>query len=207
MLTIARTVKTELEVKRSRFITLLSPAVDEADARTHIDQVRAAYPDARHHCTAFRVHSEFGPEATPIERSNDDGEPSGTAGTPMLEALRGARLERVVAVVTRYFGGTLLGTGGLVRAYTDAVNQAISEAQLQRFALVPIWQIDVPLTDVGRIENHLRGMGLTLLPTTYSSSATLTALAADGELLATELSSLTSGSVTPRQTGSDWVAV
>ncbi len=86
--------------------------------------------DARHHCTAFVL----GPDGTTM-RSNDDGEPSGTAGAPMLEVLRGRGLTDVVAVVTRWFGGTLLGTGGLIRAYGDAVSLALDGASLVRMEL------------------------------------------------------------------------
>ena len=102
--------RTETEVKRSRFLATLARADDEQQARDVIALVKAEFPDARHHCQAFIVDV---PDAQPIERSSDDGEPAGTAGMPMLETLRGAGLGNVVAVVTRYFGGTLLGTGGL----------------------------------------------------------------------------------------------
>ncbi len=92
-------------MKRSRFVCDLSPAASEEEARTFIDQVRSGTRDARHHCTAFVL----GPDGA-TQRSNDDGEPSGTAGAPMLDVLRGRGLTDVVAVVTRWFGGTLLGT-------------------------------------------------------------------------------------------------
>lgn len=120
---IAAAVECETEISRSRFLCLLSPVGDEAAARERIAQARALHPRARHHCTAFVI----GPSGD-LERSNDDGEPSGTAGAPMLEALRGGGVSDVVAVVVRYFGGVLLGTGGLTRAYRGAVTEALSLA-------------------------------------------------------------------------------
>ena len=109
----------ELEVKRSRFITLICRVTSEDEARAFIQATRAEYPDARHHCSAF-IYAVEG--ANPVERSSDDGEPSGTAGQPMLDVLRGSGMLDIAAVVVRYFGGVKLGTGGLVRAYSDAVS-------------------------------------------------------------------------------------
>ena len=116
---------TETEARRSRFLTRLARVDDEDAARAIIAEVRATYPDARHHCLAFIVDV---PGAQPVERSSDDGERAGTAGMPMLEVLRGSGVSNAVAVVTRYFGGVLLGTGGLVRAYSDAVSSALAQA-------------------------------------------------------------------------------
>ena len=128
--TVAGPVETELEIDRSRFICVLERVDSEDAARAAIARVRAAHPRARHHCTAFLI----GPHGE-LARSSDDGEPSGTAGMPMLEALRGAGLSDVVAVVTRYFGGVLLGTGGLVRAYTAAVQESAAAAPRVRRSL------------------------------------------------------------------------
>ena len=104
----------ELEVKRSRFITLIRRVSSEDEARAFIQATRAEYPDARHHCSAF-IYAVEG--AHPVERSSDDGEPSGTAGQPMLDVLRGSGMLDIAAVVVRYFGGVKLGTGGLVRVF------------------------------------------------------------------------------------------
>ena len=124
-LTLAATASAEIEVRRSRFLCEAAPATSEEAARAFIEQVRAGSRDARHHCTAFVL----GPEGATV-RSNDDGEPSGTAGAPMLDVLRGRGLTDVVAVVARWFGGTLLGTGGLIRAYGEAVTAALEGATL-----------------------------------------------------------------------------
>lgn len=115
----------EIEVKRSRFIAALRPVQSEEEARAFLEEIRRKNRDARHNCSAFRI----GAPKQVLERSSDDGEPQGTAGKPMLELLKGQQLYDVCAVVTRYFGGILLGTGGLVRAYSDALKEALSTAQ------------------------------------------------------------------------------
>lgn len=139
--------ETELEIKRSRFITVLARVSTEAEARAVIDGEKRRFPDARHHCSAYVVSI---PSSAPIHRSSDDGEPSGTAGRPMLDTLLGAGITDVVAVVTRYFGGTLLGTGGLVRAYSDSVTQALGQAQLVERRIVPRYQASLPHSDAGK---------------------------------------------------------
>ena len=121
--TIAGRVDTEIEISRSRFLTRLERVDTEDAARAVIADVRGEHPRARHHCSAFVI----GPDSR-VQRSNDDGEPSGTAGAPMLDALTAAGLSDVVAVVTRYFGGILLGAGGLTRAYRASVAGAVDEA-------------------------------------------------------------------------------
>lgn len=122
--TIAAPAEAELEISRSRFLTRLERVSTEAEARAVIAAARDAHPRARHHCSAFVL----GPDMR-TQRSNDDGEPSGTAGAPMLDALTSAGLSDVVAVVTRYFGGVLLGAGGLTRAYRAAVAEAVLGAE------------------------------------------------------------------------------
>lgn len=123
--TLAGAVEAEIEIKRSRFLGLLAPAADEDGAREVIAQRRADHPKARHHCTAFVLDPD-----SRTRRSSDDGEPAGTAGAPILDVLIGHELTYVLAVVTRYFGGTLLGAGGLVRAYGDATSQAVAAARI-----------------------------------------------------------------------------
>ena len=135
-LALARPHQGELEIKRSRFLTYLLPVTAEEEAREGIAAVRAEHPTARHHCTAFVVAAR-GPERPALARSNDDGEPSGTAGAPMLEALHsfeGTGVLDTLAVVVRYFGGVLLGAGGLTRAYRAAVAETLVTAPLVRRA-------------------------------------------------------------------------
>ncbi|MTE22979.1 YigZ family protein [Microbacterium sp. ZXX196] len=149
--TIARRVDHEIEIKRSRFLAHLVPvsSVDDADAA--IAGIRKEFWDARHNCVAM-VTGVSGDQA----RSSDDGEPSGTAGVPMLEVLRRRGMTDVVAVVTRYFGGVKLGAGGLVRAYGNAVSEALDRAQLVRRRALTHAVIEAPHADAGRIENLLR---------------------------------------------------
>lgn len=109
--------------KKSRFIALLSPASSPEDVQQQIDAIRKSYHDATHHCSAFRLLIDD----VVVESSSDDGEPSGSAGLPMLHQLAGKELCNILAVVVRYYGGTKLGVGGLVRAYSDAVSEALNQ--------------------------------------------------------------------------------
>ena len=168
-LTIARDGTAEIEEKRSRFLCTLARVEEEADARAVVERLRKQHWDARHHCSAFVI----GPPPQPVERSNDDGEPAGTAGAPMLEVLRGAGLSDTVAVVTRWFGGTLLGAGGLVRAYSDAVRAALDEVGTLRRELVREYEIEVAYDAAGRLETDLRSAGVAVLETTYGAGVTL----------------------------------
>ena len=120
---ITEQAEAEIEVKKSRFIAALAPCRSEEEARAFLEGIRKKHYDARHNCFAYRIGD---PELV-TERQSDDGEPQGTAGKPMLEILKGQGLYDVCAVVTRYFGGTLLGTGGLLRAYSDALKAALEK--------------------------------------------------------------------------------
>ncbi|MGW5241837.1 IMPACT family protein [Monashia sp. NPDC004114] len=151
--TLAGPARAEVEVRRSRFVCDVSPATSEDEARALIESVRAASRDARHHCTAFVL----GPDGA-TQRSNDDGEPSGTAGAPMLEVLRGRALTDVVAVVTRWFGGTLLGTGGLIRAYGDSVTAALDRSTPLTRTLRDGLVVEVDHAAAPRVEHALRGL-------------------------------------------------
>lgn len=185
----------EYEEKRSRFVAVLRRCDDEDDARALIADLRAAHPAARHHCSAFLVDV---PGANRIERSNDDGEPSGTAGIPMLDVLRGSGLTGVSAVVVRWFGGTKLGTGGLVRAYSAAVTAAIDEAwRLGRVVEVvetPAWTADVDHSVAGGLESALRAAGAQVLDIAYGRRVTMT-VAGQHEVLGPILAARTSGGV------------
>lgn len=120
--------ETELEIKKSRFIASLSPVLSEAEARAFIEQQRRRFPGANHHCFAYVCAA---PDASSGLGCSDDGEPAGTAGRPMLAVLTGAEVGQVCVVVTRFFGGIKLGTGGLVRAYAQAVRSVLAQTTLQ----------------------------------------------------------------------------
>ena len=148
---IAGPVRTQTEVERSRFIATLMPVTTVDDAMDVLAEVRRTSPDASHHCSAFVI----GPDGE-HRRSNDDGEPGGTAGAPMLAVLQGAGITDVIAVVTRYFGGTKLGAGGLVRASGGAVTAALEVAD--RLARVPVARFEVAVDHdrAGQLEHRLR---------------------------------------------------
>ncbi len=126
--TILANSSSELDVKKSKFIANIIKITNEQDAKEKLNQIRKEYSDARHNCYAYIVYDNE--TKTKIEKSSDDREPSGTAGIPMLTLLQKNNLVNVLIVVTRYFGGILLGTGGLVRAYTDSSKQALEAAKL-----------------------------------------------------------------------------
>lgn len=148
----------EIEVRRSRFLCLLRRAPDEDAARALLAEARRAHHAARHHCSAWIVGPDRG-----LQRSSDDGEPSGTAGAPMLAVLHGhapgpggEALSDVAAVVVRWFGGVLLGAGGLVRAYSDAVSAALDVAPLVVRERVLLRRVAVDHAGAGRLEHELR---------------------------------------------------
>ena len=178
-LVLAADVETELVEKRSRFLTRLHRvgSVEEVDAL--VRAARREHPDARHHCTALVIGETA--QSAEVNRSNDDGEPSGTAGMPMLQSLLHAGLVDTLAIVIRYFGGVKLGAGGLVRAYTAGVEQAVTAATLLRRTELIIAELEVPLAEVGIAENAVRiwagAHGAQVEPTRYSSRvAALTVL-------------------------------
>ena len=170
MRTIYAPARSEIEIKRSRFIASLARTDSEEAAREFIAQIRREFPDARHHCTAFLIHQDTGPDTA---RSSDDGEPAGTAGGPMLNVLTESGLTNLTCVVTRYFGGTKLGTGGLVRAYSGAVQQVLKDAQTVRIVTQPSYQLHLPIGEAGKIEAKLTQGGYQILDRDFAEEASL----------------------------------
>lgn len=125
-LTIQEEEQTQIVEKKSKFIAEIYPVTNIQEVQNKIKEVKKKYYDAKHHCIAYRIIDE----GRVVERASDDGEPSGTAGAPMLNLLKGNNLCNVLVVVTRYFGGILLGTGGLVRAYSEATNLVIQKSKM-----------------------------------------------------------------------------
>lgn len=199
--TIARSGVSEIEVKRSRFLGHVVRVDSDSSARKVIIEARKKHHDARHHCSAFVLR----PDAS-IQRSNDDGEPGGTAGAPMLEVINGKGLSDVVAVVTRYFGGTLLGSGGLVRAYGDAVAAALEEAGVRERLMHQVVDVTVPAADAGRIDNQLR-MIATVREVAYREEAVLTVLVAarDLEQFEEQVARISAGAARIEVTGTEWL--
>ncbi|MEQ8677969.1 MAG: YigZ family protein [Aggregatilineales bacterium] len=136
----AETHRIETEVAKSRFIATVSPAATIEEAKAFLASIRAEMPDASHHVYAFRV----GYGQTITEGMSDDGEPSGTAGPPVLSILRGEDIGDIAIVVTRYFGGTKLGTGGLVRAYSEATHIALNSLKTELKIEKSILGIEIP---------------------------------------------------------------
>ncbi|MCO1582687.1 YigZ family protein [Crossiella sp. SN42] len=165
--TIARDGVHELEIQRSRFLCHLARVETEEAAAEFIAAVRKEHWSANHNCTAFRLGDG-------AQRSSDDGEPAGTAGVPMLEVLVRRELVDVVAVVTRYFGGTKLGAGGLVRAYGRAVSEAVDAVGLLRRARFATLEITAAHAEAGRLEHALRAAGHRIAEVGYGSSVRLT---------------------------------
>ncbi|PQZ93499.1 YigZ family protein [Arthrobacter sp. MYb227] len=202
----------ELEIKRSRFITYLRRVETEDAARGLITELRKTHFDARHHCSAFILGAD-----RMAMRSNDDGEPSGTAGIPMLDALAKREtapgvtdLSDIVAVVVRYFGGILLGAGGLVRAYSESVSSTLDTAPLIQRQRMRILGVDADYAAAGRLENDLRATGIQVLGTDYGPRvATLRiALNDDATILASfddRLATLTAGASNATNLGTEWV--
>jgi uncharacterized YigZ family protein len=208
---VERPVVHELEIKRSRFIGCLARVSTEDHAREFIAGLRRQHHDARHVCSAFIL----GPDRD-VMRSSDDGEPAGTAGVPMLEALAlrdtggGRELSDVCAVVVRYFGGIKLGAGGLVRAYSDAVSAVLDTTWTRTRQRMVLAGVEAPHAEAGRWENELRSAGFAVQDTGYGpSSATVRVALPDdgrsGEAFAARLASITAGAGTFRTLGTEWV--
>ncbi len=153
----------EYEEKKSRFIAHVCPVKDADEAAAFINSIKKQYWDARHNCSAFIVG-----ERGELTRSSDDGEPSGTAGKPMLELLKAERLTGVCVVVTRYFGGVLLGTGGLIRAYTAAVKAGLENCVIMEKRRGTVLTVRGDYSSEGLIRRFFKDNGLPLTLCTYS---------------------------------------
>jgi uncharacterized YigZ family protein len=141
----------EIIIEKSRFICYINRATTEEEAVQFIQQIKKKHWDATHNCSAYIIG-----EHDQIQKANDDGEPSGTAGVPMLEVLKKKGLKDTVAVVTRYFGGIKLGAGGLVRAYGKSVSEGLKAAGIVERCLMRVMHVSVDYTWLGKIENALR---------------------------------------------------
>ena len=200
--TITGQASAEVVVDKSRFVGVVVRVEGEEAARHVIEEQRRAHGSARHHCSAMIVGRDSG-----LQRSNDDGEPSGSAGAPMLEVLKGAGVSDVVAVVTRYFGGVLLGTGGLVRAYSDATRQALEAATLVDRVQQDLCTVRVDHTAAGRLQHELRARGARVLGVEYEDEAVLRLAVAPMAREVTEeiIAELTQGESRLEVIGTQWV--
>jgi uncharacterized YigZ family protein len=141
----------EITIERSRFITYVSRVETEEEAQEFITSIKKKHHDANHNCSAYMIG-----EQNMIQKANDDGEPSGTAGVPMLEVLKKRDLKDTVVVVTRYFGGIKLGAGGLIRAYGRAVSEGLNATGIVERRLMRVMQTKIDYTWLGKVENEVR---------------------------------------------------
>jgi uncharacterized YigZ family protein len=159
--------RAEIREKGSRFLAVIGPAADEAAAKATLEELARRYPDATHHCWAWRIGEP------PRERSADAGEPAGTAGIPILQVLRGAGLSDVLAVVVRWFGGTKLGKGGLARAYAAAAREAVQRLPvLSRVPTVRL-AVEIPYERVGAVKRLIHPPEVELEGEEYGATARL----------------------------------
>lgn len=158
----------EVVEKKSRFIADIRLVESEEEALAFIEEKKKQYWDARHHCYAYIIG-----DSEQTVRASDDGEPSGTAGRPILNVLQGEGLRNIAAVVTRYFGGTLLGTGGLVRAYSQAVQEGLKESILIEKKLGSILRIETDYTGLGKIQYLIGQRGIPMISSEYTESVVL----------------------------------
>jgi uncharacterized YigZ family protein len=170
--------RAEIRDRGSRFLAVIAPVPDEAAAKALLAAVARQFPDASHHCWAWRLGSP------PRERSSDAGEPAGTAGVPILQVLRGARLSDALAVVVRWFGGVKLGKGGLARAYAAATREALQGVAVAVRAPVARLAVEVPYDKVGAVKRLLRPPEVELAGEEYGSAARLTLIVHEERLAA-----------------------
>ena len=158
----------EIIEKKSRFIGYVRHVETEEEANDFITEIKKKHYDARHNCYAYSIGEE-----QEVLRFSDDGEPGGTAGKPILEVITGEGLKNVCVVVTRYFGGTLLGTGGLVRAYTDAAKECIAATEIVCKQMVQPLSIITNYTDLGKIQYILGSAGIDIKDSEYGENVVL----------------------------------
>ena len=171
MKTIAKAVESEINVKKSQFICHLFPTKTKKESKEIIIKVNEKYSDATHNCTAYIVSDGEG--------FDDDGEPGGTAGKPMINVLRKNDLHNVTAVVTRYFGGVTLGAGGLVRAYSKSVLEAINEAEILEVELYDVYTLIFEYSEIKTVDGEVRTNNLEVVNKDYSDKVSYDVVSKD----------------------------
>lgn len=157
--------ESEIILSKSRFLTYVNRAETEKEALLFIDKIKKLHPSATHNCSCYLIG-----ENDNIQKANDDGEPSGTAGVPMLEVLKKQGLKDTVVVVTRYFGGIKLGGGGLIRAYGKATTEGIDAAQVVLRKLHHLMKVSIDYNWLGKVENEVRGSQYALRDIQYTEN-------------------------------------
>ncbi len=196
--TVYRGGTAEIVEKKSRFIAHSAHVESEEEALAFIEQIKKQYWDARHNCHAFSVGV-----TNETARCSDDGEPAQTAGKPMLDVLMGQQLKNTVVVVTRYFGGTLLGTGGLVRAYSAAVQEGLKESLIIEKFLCRRVRMSMDYTMLGKMQYLAAKLNLMILDTLYTEGVEMQLLVPDTQYAAfiKEVTEASNGKVVPESEG------
>lgn len=205
-LSIKKPVMDEIEIKKSRFITYLYPIREESDFDEYLAQIRKEHYKATHHCQAYILGDD-----SMIQRMSDDGEPSGTAGIPMLEVLKRQELTYIMAVTVRYFGGTKLGAGGLIRAYSSAVSEALNHAQIMANVDQILLEMVLEYASVDSFNYYLQETDyqITILDTQYTDKVTyqLAVYTQDADAIQEALTNRFSGQVQWKELGEQTIDI
>ncbi len=201
--TAAKDSEAEFTEKKSRFIGHLATASTEEEALAFLEKIRAENRTASHNVFAYRLREQN------HERASDDGEPQGTAGVPVLKVLQGRELVDCCCVVTRYFGGTLLGTGGLVRAYTQAAVLACEASGILTMAETLDYALETDYPGYGRLEHYAAEKSFEVLGTEFGASVVLRLriCSEDAASFEHDIAELSNGAVKPMLTGKGWSRV
>lgn len=191
--TVKKAGNKEIVIRRSRFIGHVKPVQTEEEAQEFIAEVNAEHSMATHNCYAYVVG-----ERDQFQKQSDDGEPSGTAGKPILDVIKHRELKNIAIVVTRYFGGVMLGAGGLIRAYSDGAVAAIEAGEEIYQVLHQEVKVNIDYTWLGKVENELHGRGVLLEPIEYTDQVVVPCLpkASDTEQFVAWMTDLTQGQAT-----------
>lgn len=186
----------EIVEKKSRFIASVYHVESEKEATDQIERLKKQYWDARHNCYAYILGKN-----SELMRFSDDGEPSGTAGKPILEVLKGRGLTDTLVVITRYFGGVLLGTGGLVRAYTDSTVAGIEAGNVLHMCLMRKLEIGVDYNTIGKLKYMLANDGIGIVDEQYTDSVIITAVIPidDADRVVNRITDVTNGKASIEQ--------
>ena len=169
--TVKKDAFAETEIKKSRFIAHIAEVRSEAEAETLIKETKKKYYDASHSCSAYILNSDKG-----IRHSSDDGEPSGTAGKPILDVISGAGLSNIIVIVTRYFGGTELGTGGLVRAYSGATAEVLKNSEIVEGTDARLTEFVIDYGLLPKLQHICMELGIIIYETEYLEKVKISVL-------------------------------
>ncbi|MDD8048309.1 MAG: YigZ family protein [Thomasclavelia sp.] len=196
MLSIEKTTTNTIVIKKSQFITTLIPCSDINEAKVLINNVKNKYHDATHNCVAYIIGSN--------EKAEDNGEPSGTAGMPMLNVLKMQKLTNIIVIVTRYFGGIKLGAGGLTRAYTNSVVEALKKANIVEKELVKKYLVTIDYSFTKKIEYLFKINNIDILNTNYNDKVTYEMFIRD-ENIFDQIQEITSNNYQHKVIGEDYI--